>query len=278
MSHWKNFPASYSMTDFEIVVVQNERAKWKRESMEQQQVSSDSEEHYENAEDALVTNILLKADPAHVPVLLTPIHPTPSPTPGIDVTSHQEEAPLSRDNQAEIISLSVTSNEDDNDVNDQDHSHQLDHQMQLNIVSNDSSSSGSYQSVHSSNTPTKTFSIIEENPILTITEEDQHNQVVAVPILFRGNSTMFMNDINKMNVKNKRRTILISAVRPSFHRPQNEFFICHVCHRKPKQIKIVEELWDMAIEKNNNNLGDEISFAYNLCFPLVQVTAVEVVY
>ena len=87
-----------------------------------------------------------------------------------------------------------------------------------------------------------------------------------------------MNDINKMNVKNKRRTILISAVRPSFHRPQNEFFICHVCHRKPKQIKIVEELWDMAIEKNNNNLGDEISFAYNLCFPLVQVTAVEVVY
>ena len=148
--------------------------------------------------------------------------------------------PLSRDNQAEIISLSVTSNEDDNNVYDQDHSHQLNHQMQLNIVSNDSSSSGSYQSVHSSNTPTKTFSSIEENPILTINEEDQHNQVVAVPILFRGNSTMFMNDINEMNVKKKTRTILISAVRPSFHCPQNEFFICHVCHRKPKQIKIVD--------------------------------------
>ena len=262
MSHWKNFPASDSMTEFEIVVVQNERARWRRERMGQQQVSSDSETHYENAEDALVTNILLKADPAHVPVLLTPIHPTPSPTPGLDVTSNQEEPSLSRDNQDEILSLSVTSNEDDNDVYDQEHSHQLT-QMELNMVSNDTSSSGSYQSVHSSHTPTKKNSSSEEMPIHTITEKDQHNHKVAMPIPFHGNSTMFMTDINKMNVNKKTRTTLISAVRPSFHCPQNEFFICHVCHRKPKQIKIVEDLWNRKIE-NNNNLGDEISFPYNL--------------
>ena len=185
---------------------------------------------------------------------LTPIHPTPSPTIGVDITNPAENVPITRDNQAEI-------------------EEQLDDQIQSNTESNDSSSSGSYQSVQSSNTPTKIISTTNEDPVLQIneeepviqtTEDDQHNQVVPVPILFRGNNTMFMTDVNEMNVKNKKRTILISVVRPSFHRPQNEFFICHVCHRKPRQIKMVEELWDVAEEKNNNSLGDEVPFAYNL--------------
>ena len=254
MSHWKNFPASSFMTDFEIIVIQNERARWRRERMEQQSTNYSPEQDYENAEDALVTNILLRVDPAHVPVPLTPIHPTPSPTLGVDITNPAEDVPITRDNQAEI-------------------EEQLDDQIQSNTESNDSSSSGSYQSVQSSNTPTKIISTTNEDPVLQIneeepviqtTEDDQHNQVVAVPILFRGNNTMFMTDVNEMNVKNKKRTILISVVRPSFHRPQNEFFICHVCHRKPRQIKMVEELWDVAEEKDNNSLGDEVPFAYNL--------------
>ena len=37
MSHWNNFPACSFMTDFEIVVVQNERAQLERESLEQEE-------------------------------------------------------------------------------------------------------------------------------------------------------------------------------------------------------------------------------------------------
>ena len=260
MSHWRNFPASSSMTDFEIVVVQNERARWKRESMERHQESNDNNYNQEqDQEDALVTNILSQLDPAFMPVPLTPLHPTPSPIQLEDGTIHIKKVTLSEDDQAVI-----ESNVHNYNIDNLDDSQQLDDQMQLNSESNDSSSSGSYQSVQSSNTPTKVIPITEEDQIIPITEEGQHIQVGKVPILFRGNDLTFMTDINKMNVKNKKRTILISAVRPSFHRPHNEFFICHVCHRRPRQIKIIEELWEMAEAKNKDDLGDEFPFAYNL--------------
>lgn len=37
MNHWNNFPACTFMTDFEIVVVQNEHARLERERLEQPQ-------------------------------------------------------------------------------------------------------------------------------------------------------------------------------------------------------------------------------------------------
>ena len=243
MSHWNNFPASSSMTDFEIVVVQNERARWERERMEQQETSHTQEQDYEDVEDALVTNILSRVDPTYLPVPITPIHPTPSPTLVVDTTNQEMKIQFAEKEQAEVERT-------------------LEDQTQLNNESNNSSGSSSYQSVP--NTPTKTIAVTDNTQIITITEEDKHSQVVNVPILFRGNDTTFMTDINKMNVNNNRRTNLISVVRPSFHSTQNEFFICHVCHKKPRQIKIVEELWEMAKEKEDKHLGDELPFAYNL--------------
>ena len=256
MSHWNNFPASDAMTDFEIVVIQNERARWERESMEQQQTGQTQEQDYEDVEDALVTNILSQLDPPYLPVPVTPIHPTPSPTLSVNITNHEEKIPLSGQNQTEVERTITES------VDDQNHSQQLEDQIQFNSESNNSSSSSSYQSVP--NTPTKVIAIAKEIQVIPVTEEDQHNQVGKVPLLFRGNDTMFMTEINKMNVKNNRRTNLISVVRPSFHSTQNEFFICHVCHRKPRQIKIVKELWEKAEEKEDEQLGDEVPFAYNL--------------
>ena len=240
MSHWKNFPASSNMTDFEIVVVQNERARWEREAKEQ---NSKEDIPEQDDDDALVTNILTRVDPIPMPIPLTPIHPTPSPTP--------TEATLSESEQDEVEEVLINV---DNIVNQCD-SQGLDTQTPQNNESNDSSSSGSYQSVQSTNTPTKTVPIIGE---------DQNNQVNYLPILFHGNDTIFMKDINKMNVNKKRRTILISAVRPSFHCSHNEFFICHVCHKKSRQIKMVDELWEMAKDNDDANLGDEQPFAYNL--------------
>ena len=38
MSHWSNFPATSSMTEFEVVVVQNERARWERTNEGQEEV------------------------------------------------------------------------------------------------------------------------------------------------------------------------------------------------------------------------------------------------
>ena len=40
MSHWNNFPACSFMTDFEIIVVQNERARMERESLEQEELNA----------------------------------------------------------------------------------------------------------------------------------------------------------------------------------------------------------------------------------------------
>ena len=256
MSHWNNFPASSLMTDFEIVVVQNERARWERERMEQQQTSQTQEQDYEDVEDALVTNILSRVDPTYLPVPITPIHPTPSPTLGVDTTTHEKKITLAEGDQAEVEGTIIKP------IEDQDQLQQLENQTQLSNESNNSSSSSSYQSVP--NTPTKIIAITEETQVIPITKEDEHNQVVNVPIPFRGNDTMFMTEINKMNVRNNRQTNLISVVRPSFHGTQNEFFICHVCHKKPRQMKIVEGLWKRAEKKGDKHFGDELPFAYNL--------------
>ena len=248
MSHWKNFPASSDMTDFEIVVVQNERARWDRENRKQQKDKSNEDNLEQDYEDAIVTNILSRVDPIPIPIIpLTPIHPTPSPTP--------METTLSKEAEAEIEDILLAHDVSEDSIASQSDSQKVDDRIQHQAQANDSSSSGSYRSVQSTNTPTKVAPIIGE---------DQHNQASDLPIPFHGNDTRFMTDINKMNVNNNKRTILISAVRPSFQHPHNEFFICHVCHKKPRQIKMVHKLWKMAEEKNDATLGDELPFAYNL--------------
>ena len=270
MSHWKNFPASSDMTDFEIVVVQNERARWDRENREQQKAKSNEDNLEQDYEDAIVTNILSRVDPIPIPIIpLTPIHPTPSPTP--------METTLSKEAEAEIEDILLAHDVSEDSIASQSDSQKLDDQIQHQDQSNDSSSSGSYQSVQSTNTPTKAIPVIEEDQNNQISDlpttptktvpiigEDQNNQINDLPIPFHGNDTIFMKDINKMNVNNKKRTILISAVRPSFHCSHNEFFICHVCHKKSRQIKMVDELWEMTKDHDDANLGDEAPFAYNL--------------
>ena len=78
MSHWNNFPANSSMTDFEIIVVQNERARLERDKVEEESniLTHDSRE---DDEDAMALNILSKARLDSIPIPLTPIHPTPTP-------------------------------------------------------------------------------------------------------------------------------------------------------------------------------------------------------
>ena len=62
--------------------------------------------------------------------------------------------------------------------------------------------------------------------------------------------------------QNKTRTILISAVRPSFQfQGHNKFFICHACQNHPRKIKISNLLWERWGEDKR---GDELPFVYNL--------------
>ena len=63
MSHWNNFPASSFMTDFEIVVVQNERARMERKRLKQDQVHAQTQDHH-------LQNPALPHDP------VPSIHPT----------------------------------------------------------------------------------------------------------------------------------------------------------------------------------------------------------
>ena len=93
-------------------------------------------------------------------------------------------------------------------------------------LNTNSGSSDSYQSVQASNSSPKLAIIIKE------LHERQLKKKRSLP--FRDNDTTFKKDINHMNVNNKKRTILISAVRPRIQcHIHNEFFVCHLCHRKP---------------------------------------------
>ena len=91
MSHWNNFPACSFMTDFEIVVVQNERARLERERLEQEGVNAQPnnqlQDHHgiqqqqqqinDNTDDPLLINFLSNLVPEPLPDPLTPIHTAP---------------------------------------------------------------------------------------------------------------------------------------------------------------------------------------------------------
>ena len=242
MTHWSNFPATSSMTDFEIVVVQNERARWERIHREQN-VAIMQEDSQDIDDETMVLNILSKHGSEPVPIPITPIHPTPTPP-----MEHIFQP------QVEMERSSTTSTSDDRIVEDDTN---LDNITTKEDLMTDSGSSGSYKSAPSSNSSPKLAIILQELHEMQLRKKKT--------LLFRDNTTKFMEDINEMNVNNTKRTILISAIRPRFQcQIHNEFFVCHVCHKKPRQIKMLDKLWKKALEKHNDKLGDELPFAYSL--------------
>ena len=227
MSHWNNFPASSFMTDFEIVVVQNERARMERQRLKQEQVHAQTQDHLQNP--------ALPHDP------VPSIHPTLEDSLIAQAHTPQKEVEHSQINSVPICDIVIDENitliTNDNQLETQTISND---QTQKTNLGNDSSSSGTYQSFN---------------------DESQENNSSPKQIPFRNNTTVFMSNINEFNVNRGKRTILISAVRPSFQcLAHNEFYICHVCQKKPRTFKISEQLSDMG----NDKRGNELPFAYNL--------------
>ena len=114
MSHWNNFPACSFMTDFEIVVVQNERARLERESLEQEELNAHQtnqiQDHHgiqqqqqpvNDANDApLVVNVSSTLGPEILPDPLTPILPAPPAYTLVQVTLPQPQLELSEVNKS----------------------------------------------------------------------------------------------------------------------------------------------------------------------------------
>ena len=255
MSHWNNFPACSFMTDFEIVVVPNERVQPERESLEQEELNAQpynqlqdphgikqQQQISDTSDNPLLVNVLSNLGPEPFPDPLTPIRTAPTAYTLVQVTPPQPQVELSKvDKSTTDISTNTT------DVNNITNNNQHQPQTVSNSTAldqslgNDSSSSGTYQS---------------------FTDEIQDNNSLVGRILFRNNEEEFMTCINKWNVHRTTRTILISAVRPSFQcQAHNEFFICHACQNHPRKIKISDQLWERW---GNDWRGDELPFAYNL--------------
>lgn len=256
MSHWNNFPACSFMTDFEIVVVQNERARLERESLEQEELNAQQnnqiQDHHgiqqqQQVHDINDTPLEVSVSSTVGPGLLpdnplTPILPAPPAYTLVQVTPPQPQVELSEMDKS-TTNISTTTTDVHNIINNNQNQPQtLSTSTALNLsLGNDSSSSGTYQS---------------------FTDEVQDNNSLVGRVLFRDNATEFMTNINDWNVHRTTRTILISAVRPSFQcQAHNEFFICHACQNHPRKIKISDHLWERW---GNDQRGDELPFAYNL--------------
>ena len=109
MSHWNNFPACSFMTDFEIVVVQNERARMERESLEQEELNAQQNNQLQDHhgiqqqqqqvndinDDPLVVNMLSTLGPEILSDPLTPILPAPPAYTLVQVTPPQPQVELS---------------------------------------------------------------------------------------------------------------------------------------------------------------------------------------
>jgi hypothetical protein len=109
MSHWNNFPACSFMTDFEIVVVQNERARLERESLEQEELDAQQDnqiqDHHgiqqqQQVHDINDTPLEVSVSSTVGPGLLpdnplTPILPAPPAYTLVQVTPPQPQVELS---------------------------------------------------------------------------------------------------------------------------------------------------------------------------------------
>ena len=255
MSHWNNFPACSFMTDFEIVVVQNERARLEGESLEQEELNAQQnnqiQDHHgiqqqqvhDTNDTPLVVNVSSTAGPELLPDdPLTPTLPAPPAYVLVQVTPPQPQVELAGVNKS-TTDISTTTTNVHKSINTNQHQPQTVSTSTASDQSlgNDSSSSGTYQS---------------------FTDEIQDNNSLVGRVTFRNNDTEFMTNINKWNVHRTTRTILISAVRPSFQcQAHNDFFICHTCQNHPRKIKLSDQLWERW---GDDWRGDELSFAYNL--------------
>ena len=91
MSHWNNFPACSFMTNFEIVVVPNERVQPERESLEQEELNAQpynqlqdphgikqQQQISDTSDNPLLVNVLSNLGPEPFPDPLTPIRTAPT--------------------------------------------------------------------------------------------------------------------------------------------------------------------------------------------------------
>merc|ERR1712051_82197 len=111
------------MTDFEIVVVQNERARLERESLEKEQLNAQPynqlQDHHcieqqqqqinDNTDNPLLVNMLSNLGPEPLPDPLTPIHTAPPAYTLVQATPPYPQVELSQveDSTREISTIST---------------------------------------------------------------------------------------------------------------------------------------------------------------------------
>ena len=157
MSHWNNFPACSFMTDFEIVVVQNERARLERESLDQEELNAQQnnqiQDHHgiqqqQQVHDINDTPLVVSVSSTVGPGLLpdnplTPILPAPPAYTLVQVTPPQPQVELSEMDKS-TTDISTTTTDVHNIINNNQNQPQtFSTSTALNqSLGNDSSSSG----------------------------------------------------------------------------------------------------------------------------------------
>ena len=217
MSHWNNFPACSFMTDFEIVVVQNERARQQRECLEQEQMNAqlqeqhqdqdDDEDHdqhnTDNIDNALLVNIMSSNETEPIPDPVTPIHPASIDPPMADATLPQSEVEHSKVDIIQDENIVIETDIILNTTADHPQPKAITQSKEVDqSLGNNSSSSGTYQSVQSNNTP----------PQIAIFDDELQEKTLRVEqIPFRNNDTVFMDYVNSLDVTREKQTNLLHS-------------------------------------------------------------------
>ena len=254
------------MTDFEIVVVQNERARLERQQLVQE--ANDLPRPHPSMEEdqSLELNMISVVGQLPIPIPITPIHPTPSPTPNLaDVDLAKADTDIG---DKEVIG--------DNDDSVTDNPEMVADEIAIQDdpinTSNSSGTSGAYLSTNTSpqtSDPNEGFHGFQEVEQQTSDPRKGFHGFPDVEpaytyIPFRDIDTEFMDFINETNISRKKQKNLISTVRPSSQsRMHHEFFICHPCHKRPMKIK----LWETEEEEedeDNYKAGYELPFVFTL--------------
>ena len=241
MSHWNNFPACSFMTDFEIVVVQNERARLERESLEQEELNAQQYNHLQDHhgteqqqqqqiddinDDPLLVNMLSNLGPELLPDPLTPIHTAPPAYTLIQATPPQPQVELSKvdESTTDISTITIDVNIITNTTQPQpqtvSNSTALDQSL-----GNDSSSSGTYQS---------------------FTDELQENNSLVGHILFRSNDKGIHNLYQQMErpKKNKNNFNLKQSDQDSITKRTMTSLFPMLVKIRPRKIRISDQLWE----------------------------------
>ena len=239
MSHWNNFPACSFMTDFEIVVVQNERARLEGESLEQEELNAQNnnqiQDHHgiqqqqvhETNDTPLVVNVSSTAGPELLPDYpLTPTLPAPPAYVLVQVTPPQPQVELAGVNES-TTDISTTTTNVHKSINTNQHQPQTVSTSTASDQSlgNDSSSSGTYQS---------------------FTNELQENNSLVGHILFRSNDTEIHNLYQQMErpKKNKNNFNLKQSDQDSITKRTMTSLFPMLVKIRPRKIRISDQLWE----------------------------------